>query len=65
MEGKYQPILMGKKDFEEKGVTSGLMVGMKKPLWGAGEVLIMYRSFCVLEVLISMVDKGLFGVCVN
>ena len=37
------------------------MVRMKQPLWGTGKVLVIDRGFCVLEVLISMVEKGVFG----
>ena len=50
MEGKDPPIVMGKKEFGEKGVTDGLMVRVTKD-----------SGLCVLEVLISMVDKGVFG----
>ena len=41
---------MGKKEFGEKGVTSGLMARVTK-----------YSGLCVLEGLISMVDKGVLG----
>ena len=33
-EGKDRPIVMGKKDFEEKGATDGLTARIKNPVWG-------------------------------
>ena len=56
-EGKNQPRLLGKKEFEEKGATSGLMVSMTKQLWGTGKVVVMDNGFCVLEEFIPMVGK--------
>ena len=53
--------MMGKKDFEEKGATAGLMVRTTKPLWGTGKVVVVDSGLCVLEGLISMVQKGVFG----
>ena len=50
MEGEDQPIVMGKKDFGEKGETAGLVVRVTKD-----------SGLCVLEGLISMVDKGVLG----
>ena len=48
MEGKDRPIVMGKKELGEKGATAGLMVRVTKD-----------SGLCVLEGLISMVDKGI------
>ena len=42
--------MMGKKDFGEKGATDGLVVRVTKD-----------NGLCVLEGLISMVDKGVLG----
>ena len=42
--------MMGKKEFGEKGATAGLMVRVTKD-----------SGLCVLEGLISMVDKGVLG----
>ena len=61
MEGKDRPIVMGKKEFEEKEATSGLMVRTTKPLWWAGKVVVVDSGFYVLEGFISMVKKGVFG----
>ena len=58
MEGEDRPRVMGKKGFEEKGATAGLIVRITKPLWGTGKVVVMDSGFCVLEGLISMVEKG-------
>ena len=48
VEGKDRPRVMGKKEFEEKGATAGLMVMMTNPLWVTGEFLIMESGLCVL-----------------
>ena len=61
MDGEDQPIVMGKKEFEEKGETADLMVRITDPLWVTGKVVVMDRGFCVLEGLISMVEKGFGG----
>ena len=61
VEGKDLPRVMGKKEFEEKGATSGLMERKKKLLWRIGKVVVMDIGLCVLEVLIPMVEKGVFG----
>ena len=61
VEGKDRPRVMGKKESEEKGVTASLMVRMKKQFWGTGKVVVIDRGFCVMEGLISMVEKGVFG----
>ena len=50
VEGKYKPIVMGKKEFGEKGATAGLVVRVTKE-----------SGLCVLEGLVSMVDKGVLG----
>ena len=52
---------MGKKEFEEKGVTAGLIARITKTLWGTGKAMIMDRGLCVMEGLISIVEKGVFG----
>ena len=61
VEGKYRPRVMGKKEFEEKGSTAGLMVRTTKLLWGTGKVVFMESGLCVLEVLIPMFKKGVLG----
>ena len=53
--------MMGKKEFEEKGVKAGFMVMMKKPLWRTGNVVVVYSGFCVMEGLVSMIEKGVLG----
>ena len=59
--GGGQPRVKGKKDFEEKGVTAGLTARMKNPLWGTGKVVAMDSCLCLLELLISMAEKGVLG----
>ena len=61
VEGKYRPRGVCQKEFDEKGVTAGLIVYMKNPILGTGKVVIMDGGFCVLEELILMVEKGVFG----
>ena len=56
---------MGKKDFEDKGATDGFMVRTTKPLYGTGKGVVMDSGFCVLEGLISMVEKGILGSALN
>ena len=45
--------MMGKKEFGEKGVTAGFMARVTKD-----------SGLCVLEGLISMVDKGVLGLAI-
>ena len=61
MEGEDRPRVMGKKGFEEKGATAGLIVRITKPLWGTGKVVVMDSGFCVLEGLISMAENNFLG----
>ena len=53
--------MMDKKECEEKGAEADLMVRMTNPIWGTGKVVVMDSGFCVLEVFISMVEKGVLG----
>ena len=61
VEGKDPPRVMDKKECEEKGAEAGLMVRMTNPIWGTGKLVVMDSGFCVLEVFISMVEKGVLG----
>ena len=61
MEGKDLPRGVGKKDFKEKGLAAGLVLRMKNPLWGTGKVVVVDSVFCVMEGLISMVEKCVLG----
>ena len=40
--------MTGKKEFEDKGETAGLMARMKMLLWETGKVVVMDSGFCVL-----------------
>ena len=53
--------MMGKKEFGEKGATSGLMVRTTKFLWGSGKAVVVDSGFLVLEIFISMFYKSVFG----
>ena len=61
VEGKGRPRVMVKNMFEEKGAMSGLMVRMKKTFWGIVKEVVMDSGFCVMEVLILIVEKGVLG----
>ena len=61
VEGKDQIIVMGKKEFEEKGETAVLMARITNPLWVTGKVVFMDSGLCVLEGFISMVEKDVLG----
>ena len=61
VKGKDRPRVMGEKEFEEKGVTDGLVVRMINTLWGTRKVVVVDIGLCVLEVLISMSEKGVLG----
>ena len=37
------------------------MVWMSNPLWVMGKVVVMDSGFCVMEVIVLMVEKGVFG----
>ena len=51
---------MSKKEFEEKETTARWVVRMTNTLWWIGRVMVMDNGFCVLEGLISMVEKVFF-----
>ena len=57
--------MMSKKEFEEKEATDGLMVRMKNLVWGTEKVVIMESELFLMEVFISMVEKGVLGVVGN
>ena len=46
MEGKDQPRVMGKKEFEDKRATADLMVRTTSTLWGTGKVVVMDNGLC-------------------
>ena len=52
MEGKDQPIVVVKKEFEEKGAMSGLIMRMTETLCVTVKVVAMDSGFCVPEGLI-------------
>ena len=41
-----------------------MVVRTKKPLWGTWKVVVMYSGLCVLEVLVSLIEKGFLGLAV-
>ena len=52
---------MGKRDFEEKELTTGLMVRMKNLLWSTGNVVVMDSGVCVLEGLFQWLIRVFWG----
>ena len=45
MEGKDRPIVMCKKEFEEKGTMAVLVVRKTKPLWGTGKAMVIDAAY--------------------
>ena len=52
---------MGRKEFDEKGETVGLMVWMSNTSWITGKVVVINSGFCVMEGLILIYEQGVFG----
>lgn len=61
VEGKDRPHQMGPKEYDEHGSTVGLMVRMTKSIWHTGKYVVMDSGFCVLQGLLEMLKKGVFG----
>ena len=51
----------GRKEFDEKGDKEGLLIWVYNTPWSMGKVVARYSGFCVLEEIILMVKKGVFG----
>ena len=52
---------MGQKDFDKKGEMVGLVVQMPNPLRGMVKLVFMESGFYVMEGIILMTEKGVFG----
>ena len=50
-----------KKGFYKKEEMEGFMVHMAKPLWVTGKMFITDSGLCVLDRIILIVEKGIFG----
>ena len=61
MEGKDRPPELGKKKYEEKGKTVGLMCQLTAPIHHTGKVVIMDSGFGVLEGLLQLKGLGVHG----
>ncbi len=61
VEGKDRPPQLGRKEFEERGKTVGLMLQMSKNLWNTGKVVTMDSGFSVSKGILAMREKGVFG----
>ena len=60
VEGKDHPWGLEKKQFDELGVTVGLMLRMTKVIWHTGLCVIMNSGFCVLKGIIEMAKRGIY-----
>lgn len=65
VEGKDRPKELGPKEFEAEfekpSATAALMVRMCKPIWNTGNVVVMDSGFCVLNGVLQMAKKGVYG----
>ena len=62
VEGKYLPKERGDPKFEAGyGSTGGLMMQMKKPLFGTGKAVVVESGFYVLKVLVGMLAHEVNG----
>ena len=63
VEGKDRPKELGKpkNEVESGGVTAGLMVRMTEGIWYKGLCVAMDSGFCVLNGLVEMGKKGVYG----
>ena len=65
VEGKGQPQERGKPELEvDYGATGGVMMQIKKPLFGTGKDLVTDSGFCVLKGLVGMLAHGVYGMMV-
>ena len=60
-EGKDRPSWHEPKEYENLGVTVGLMMRICKPIYHSGRVVVMDSGFCVLEGISRLRQKGVFG----
>jgi hypothetical protein len=54
VEGKYQPHELGAQEYLGYGMTTGLMLHMMKPYFGAGKCVVLDSGFCVLKALVEL-----------
>jgi hypothetical protein len=60
-EGKDRPAHLGKKEYDNLGSTIGTMLRLTKPVHGSGKVFVFDSGFCVLQGLIELKKKGIYG----
>ena len=61
VEGKDRPKELPKPMHHERGKTIGLMIRLCKLPFNTGKVVIFDSGFCILEGLIELRKKGVFG----
>ena len=60
-EGKDQPRNLGKKEFDEIGKTTGILLQLTKPFWSTEKVFVLDSGFCVLQASVELKKRGLFA----
>jgi hypothetical protein len=48
-------------EFQELGKSVGLLLGMTRPIWNTGRVVILDSGFCVLSGIVELAKRGLHG----
>ena len=61
VEGKDRPKELGKLLMSEKGKTVGLVLRMTTHIHGTGKVVVMDSGFCVLDALLELKIRGVYG----
>ena len=61
VEGKDRPSHLGPKEFHDKGKTVGLLLRLTKPIWSKEKIVVMDSGFYVLNGLVELKKKGVFG----
>ena len=60
-EGKDWQQNLGKKEFDEIGKTTGILLRLTKPFWSTGKVFVLDSGFCVLQAIVELKKRGLFA----
>jgi Transposase IS4 len=61
VEGKDEPRERPKKAYSELGKTVGMLQRLTQPIWHTGKVVVLDSGFCVLQALIELRKRGVFG----
>ena len=61
VERKDRPWQLGRPMYEEMGKTVGLLLRLTAPIWFTGQQVILDSGFCVLNAIIELRKKCVFG----